>query len=150
VQGAKVNLPNNRGETSLLCAYSLFCVCGSNARNPGIVNLLIAHGANVNAADQHGNTPLMKFACTSGSYAPRILNILLAHHAAVNARNQNGESALHVLNVVAEEDVTNAEYLAIRHLLLNAGAKNFGSIYPAKNKFDEMDSHGFPCFVGGN
>lgn len=54
---------------------------------------LIADGASVTAADQHGNTVLM-YASSAGDTA--IVRKTLSAGADVNAKNRNGESALHL------------------------------------------------------
>ncbi len=55
-----------------------------------IAELLLAQGADVNAADRAGDTPL--HATAEGNH-PEVARLLLAHNADANARNRNGETA---------------------------------------------------------
>ena len=59
--------------------------------NPVYVQLLIEHGADVNARNYKGVTPLM-FAATSAN--PPIISLLLAHGARINDIDHNGYNAL--------------------------------------------------------
>ena len=55
-----------------------------------MVELLLAHGANVNAQNDHGNTPLY-----SAVGAAELAELLLAHGARVNVMNISGATPLH-------------------------------------------------------
>ena len=63
-----------------------------------VVQLLIDHGANVNAADDAGFTPLMyiAFDATGGEDKKTIhaARLLMEHGADVNARDKDGKTAL--------------------------------------------------------
>jgi len=62
-------------------------------KEPGIVELLHAHGANVNAADSTtGQTPL--HFCARGGDKGEIAEFLAAHGADINARDNSGRTAL--------------------------------------------------------
>ena len=58
-------------------------------KNLGVVEMLLKKGANVNAADKSGVTPLMK-----GVGNTRILELLIEHGADVNARDKDNWSPL--------------------------------------------------------
>jgi hypothetical protein len=60
---------------------------------PHIVEILIESGADVNAKEMRGMTPLM-MAAASETQDPETVRILLAAHADVTAKAKNGESAL--------------------------------------------------------
>ncbi len=55
------------------------------------LNVLLADGADINVADQKGNTPLM-VASKNGN--PRIVGIILAHNPDVDVKNADGKTAL--------------------------------------------------------
>jgi ankyrin repeat protein len=85
-QGSDLEKCNVLGHTPLLDAiYKSDIVLAS---------LFLNYGANCNASDDKGNTPLIA-ACTNG-YAPELVELLLKQPMIeVNARNNNGETALH-------------------------------------------------------
>jgi ankyrin repeat protein len=55
------------------------------------LNVLLAEGAEIDEADENGNTPLM-LASKVGN--PRMVKIILAHQPDVNKRNNDGYTAL--------------------------------------------------------
>ncbi|PWN07693.1 ankyrin repeat domain-containing protein [Rhodohalobacter mucosus] len=55
------------------------------------LNVLLAEGADVDAVDEEGNTPLM-LAAKIGN--PRMVKIILAHHPEINKVNNSGYTAL--------------------------------------------------------
>lgn len=85
---------NSLANTPLLCA-----VIGEHIE---AVRLLLAHGANVNGANEAGATPLHKAAVLGNS---EIVRLLLAHGANVNARNSGGQTALTHALYKRHEDV---------------------------------------------
>src|SRR5207245_2422560 len=95
--------------------------------NVEVAQLLIARGADVNAQDPHGLTPLMMCASEHGSAA--MVRLLLAHGANVNARTRDtGMTALLMAaefapkteaSPVAPADIG---YAAVARALLEGGA----------------------------
>lgn len=78
--GAGVDARDDEGNTALI----------KNAWSPDIALLLIQHGADVNAANFKGWTPL--FSASS----PELTRTLLQHGADINVRNKEGKTALEV------------------------------------------------------
>ena len=64
--------------------------------------MLLAHGADANARNNDGHTPLQ--AASAGDHKD-VVEILLAHKADVNAMNNNGSTALKVVAVMGREDM---------------------------------------------
>jgi uncharacterized protein len=65
-------------------------MAAANSGQGDLVELLLHYGANINATDRDGNTPLMLAA--EGSAIPTVgaAKSLLEHGAAVNAKNKAG------------------------------------------------------------
>jgi ankyrin repeat protein len=76
--GADPNLADNEGNTALIL----------NARNLKIPEMLVAHGANVNAQAKNGFTPLLN------AEPADLVRFLLAHGADLYAKDREGETAL--------------------------------------------------------
>lgn len=60
-------------------------------RRAALTNLLLEHGADVNAVNNAGETPLF----AASEYEPRAVRIMIRYGADVNARTQSGETVLH-------------------------------------------------------
>jgi ankyrin repeat protein len=88
----------------------------------GIAELLLAHGADVNAADKNGNTSLHHASKQNAG----MVNLLIAHGAAVNAPNNDGDTPLLLTNW--------SNYRAVMPVLLahgaDAGAHNNNGMTP--------------------
>jgi ankyrin repeat protein len=69
-----------------------------------MAKLLISKGANVNAKDKAGNTPVHKF--ISDSNKP-IVELLIQNGADVYATNENGETPLHIAPAYLGESIKN-------------------------------------------
>jgi ankyrin repeat protein len=99
-QGADVNAPDVLGQTALFAAVNDVWVLGDKGtplrertdHRRELAELLLTHGANVNARSHSGLTPLMQAAW--GKDAAPVLELLIAHGADVNAANKDGETAL--------------------------------------------------------
>lgn len=87
LQAVPVDAPDERGRTALMHA------CRSGHADG--VELLLAAGADINATNQQGTTPLM-YAKTAamGSGNLAIMRLLLARGADINARDRAGRTAL--------------------------------------------------------
>jgi ankyrin repeat protein len=81
--GANVNAANLRRETAVMLA----------SRHPGLVEALLKHGANPNARDSNGRTPLMR------AEALDAVKSLLEHGADARAIGNHGETALNSLRI---------------------------------------------------
>jgi ankyrin repeat protein len=86
---------------------------GSIERRLAVLHSLIAHGANVNAGDRHGVTPLM-FACSRDE--PSFIQPLIDAGAVVNAADDLGRTPL----MIAAESFRN-QVIKVG-MLLDAGA----------------------------
>lgn len=128
-KGAKVNARSRDGSTPLHKAIVWFAGTRRGHRAltseaeitsmMGVVKLLLAGGADVNAADASGVTPLI-LAASSGQ--KDLVELLLARGAAVNAKDQEGAGALYVATVMDQLNI--AELLIARGADINAGTKS--------------------------
>lgn len=84
-RGAKVNARGPHGSTALEYAVRRF-----RASEERMIEVLIAAGANVNLANESGDTPLMEATYSGG----RLVELLLGAGAEVNARSKDGRTAL--------------------------------------------------------
>ncbi len=65
----------------------------AGANKPEIISVLIKSGADVNAKNNFGDTPLMLVA-TENYHNPEAVKILLDANAYINARDKYGKTAL--------------------------------------------------------
>jgi len=86
-----------------------------------MVQLLLAHGANVNARDSYGRTPLM-CACGAEAYGTerrrkreRVIRLLISRGAEIDAKDKFGHTALS--DAVWDSD------MGLVKLLISLGAK---------------------------
>ena len=84
-----------------------------------VAELLLAHGADVNAKNNNGSTPL-HFAAALGH--KDVAELLLAHGADVNAKNKGGSTPLHFAAALGHKDV--AELLLAHGADVNAKNNN--------------------------
>lgn len=75
------------------------------AEKEELAQLLLAHGADVNARDNDGNTPLLDAALSNQR---EIVKLLLANGADVNAKNKNGLSPLDMAAPRGYEEVSDS------------------------------------------
>jgi ankyrin repeat protein len=92
--GADSNAANNLGYTPLYIAIG-------RAKNARMVNLLIAHGAAIDARNEDGDTPLLS-AVREENYD--VIPVLLAHGADGAAHNNYGETTLHYASTWRDSD----------------------------------------------
>ena len=112
--GANVHAKNNANETALIRA-------SRNIRGAETVKVLLAAGADVNAMDSWGYTPLMKAA-----YAGNVdtVQTLLEAGADVNVKNKRAETALMQIKMKEYGAAAEKESAAkIMQLLKSAGAQ---------------------------
>lgn len=69
----------------------LMCAVQENP-DPAVIAPMVRAGADVNARDQYGNTPLMRAA--NANRNPAVITALVNAGAVVNATNNHGETAL--------------------------------------------------------
>ena len=79
--GAEVQPADQSENIPLICA-------ATHPNKPKVIELLLAHGADVNATDASGRTALM------GVSSAAVADVLIKHGIDVNARDKNGSSAL--------------------------------------------------------
>jgi hypothetical protein len=89
IHGADVNAAEDDQRRALHIAIA--CAMDSYEDNPEMVHLLIAHGADIEARCDCGDTPLI----VSSEGNPRIMAALLEHGADAGVHNDIGETPLH-------------------------------------------------------
>ena len=157
---ANVNIINNDGATPLIIAvmnyslsfvensllnmlFSLFMPCANDSASSlssdklnfkfEIIKLLIESGAEVNAADNNGLTPL--YVATQKGHE-RVVEYLLTHGAEVNVADKNGVTPLYVATQKSHERVV--EYLLTHGAEVDAADNNgITSLYVATQKGHE-------------
>jgi ankyrin repeat protein len=92
----------------------------SSAGSKDVTELLLAHGADVNAKDNDGWTPLHR--ASSASSRREVVESLMAHGADVNAANNKGQTALHMAAIGCNKETV--ELLLAHGADANARAKS--------------------------
>ena len=98
--GANIDVRNYKGKTALHCA--------AKAGFLKVINLLIAKGATVDAADNSGETPLfeaIRSTIKNGEKQRAALEALLVNGANLNVKNQKGLTSLQVAQRMRRADV---------------------------------------------
>ena len=103
----------------------LFNAINENAEKLNTVTLesLLKKGANVNARDKDGNTPLILLSDGGNTVDTKLIGALIRLGADVNARNNNGETALMCAAIAAIEKEDETFYSMA--LLIREGADIF-------------------------
>ena len=91
--------------------------------------MLIAYGADINAADKGGSTPLMEAAGRNLEN----LSVLVGMHAELNCRDHDGDTALNYAMLGDDKERASGTGGEAVDLLRNAGAKT-GQELDAQNK----------------
>ena len=112
-RGAQVNRTPTPGERRYRTALMQACERLETAK----AALLLAHGANIDAQDNEGNTALMH---VCGILEPKMerstfVRFLLAYHPRLNIKNHDGQTALTILiaaNKDADENYSDTAHLA--------------------------------------
>ncbi|KAK7098015.1 poly [ADP-ribose] polymerase tankyrase-2-like [Littorina saxatilis] len=94
--GADVSLPGPEGQTAL------HLLCGAEERCSDMAelgDLLISHGASIDAADNMGKTPVLR-ACESEDH--KLVHVLCTARCNVNIHDYNGDSPIKVACKTAE------------------------------------------------
>ncbi|MRR16331.1 MAG: hypothetical protein EG826_07730 [Deltaproteobacteria bacterium] len=84
-----------------------------------IAEMLVANGADVNAADAKGRTPL---AAAAGLGNMKAVEFLLKHGADVNARDNDGKTPLHLVNTIVGDRSTPGQITRITEMMIESGA----------------------------
>jgi ankyrin repeat protein len=129
--GGNVRRSDKHGNTPL---HTLFTIGGSFDgidKKVERIRLLLAHGANVNAVNLDGDTPLL-VAVSSFICHPKWVQVLLAGGPNVNMVNSKGETAL----ILAAGNVQCPDIIT---LLLNAGADSKIKDNTGRTALDRFD-----------
>lgn len=104
--------------------------------NTKVATLLLEHGADPNAQDQHGITPAHDAACTGFLDT---LQVLVEHGASVNTPDKGGALPIHIAIREGHRDVV--EFLAPRSDLKHANASGHTAVDVARasGALDMMD-----------
>ena len=107
-----LTVTNNNGQTVLHLATS--------GRNPEVLEILLQHGAEIDAKDEAGNTPL-HIACrglehTHSSHTTIMVETLVRYGANINAKNDSQHTPIQLANMRGDQTLI--------QLLLKNGAKS--------------------------
>lgn len=131
-QLVKLNPKGNQGFTPLhqacyrdeSCQLIKFPMCDMNTSD--IVQLLVECGADVNALDANGNTPL--HIETKNKPNNAIIKILIANHAHIDIKNQEGETPLDFLSehpqFLSDNQIYPLQHLSLQCLCAQAITRN--------------------------
>lgn len=106
----EINRPNNAGVTPLI--YAL------NTKNSDTIDTLLAYGADPNAPDSFGLTPLMHVVRlnTDNDQYKEFVALLLSYHANTHIQNRDGNTILHdAINYLGDKAVDVIKLLLQAH-----------------------------------
>ena len=131
--GVDVNSKDEDGYTPLLSAVGLLA---NHAQSLGIVELLIAKGADLSVKTKHGETALVLATATGQR---EVVELLIEKGAAINANGSSDEgTALHVACTMGKREIA--------ELLINRGAdinvRDLGGTTPLDRAI-YYDNHGY-------
>lgn len=126
--GADLKLTNNLGETALMKAVKLDHRYSPDARLP-MIDLLLQKGADINAHDKNGMTPLLHSVVQYMSEAggvishPEVVRLLIARGADIQAKDLEGNTALLLTVGVWQGPIEIVDVLLSKNIDINAQNK---------------------------